>query len=96
MLWRTFHAGQPWVCPGCLREFQIRRSAPNVITFCAIGLALGVSYAFGVRGMWLLATTVALWVPALAICVFVADRISPPKLRPYQPKKRERPPNSAP
>ena len=69
-----------------MREFQISRSGPNVIAMCAIGLALGVSYAFGVRDLWLLAATVALWFPALAVCVFVADRITPPRLRPYQPK----------
>ncbi len=86
MPWTRFHTGRPWVCPGCLREFQISRSRLNVLKICAIGFALGVSYAFGARDLWLLAATAALWFPALLVCILVAEHTIPQRLEPYRPR----------
>lgn len=87
MPWKRFRARAPWVCPGCSGKFQIQRSRANVLNMCAVGLALGVSYTFGVRDLTLLVATVALWFPALLVCIFVADRLIPQRLEVYRSER---------
>jgi hypothetical protein len=88
MPWTTFRARKPWVCPGCLRQFQPSKTQATARSFCAIGLALAASYGLGMRGIWLLLTSAALWFPVFLICILVADRIAPLRLEPYKRYKR--------
>lgn len=89
MPWAKFHAGKPWTCPGCLGQFHLFRSQGNARSLCAIVLAVVASYGLGMRGVWFLVTLAVLWFPFVHVCIFVADRIVPTRLEPYQQDSKD-------
>jgi p-aminobenzoyl-glutamate transporter AbgT len=54
------------------------------VAWGAMGLTLIFFYVLGLRGLRLFLATVVMWFPVLLICIFVLDRLVPPRLVPYR------------
>jgi hypothetical protein len=82
-----YRAGKPWICPACSGQFQTSRTYGNIVGWGTTALTLVFFYLLGIRGPHLLVATVVMWFPVLLISTFVLDRLLPPRLEPYVPRR---------
>jgi hypothetical protein len=80
------HKGEPLICPVCGAKLQHSTSQLHLSGFIALCVALLVLYLLGLRGIWLVVTTVLVWFPVYVAWDFVFTRIVPPRFEAYVPK----------
>jgi len=67
----------------CSRQFQVSRTYANAVSWSSLGFTLLFFYLLGLRGVQLLIATVVMWLPMLLICIFIFDKLIPPRLELY-------------
>lgn len=78
--------GKPLVCPTCAAKLQFSTSQINLDAVVGLLLSAALAYLMGIRGVWLIATTLLFWFPVGLIWEFVSWRIIPPRFEGYVPK----------
>jgi hypothetical protein len=79
----AYHAGQPWVCPGCGRQYRIARPVLFSTLLLAIGFSIVGCYLAGLRGLRLLISTLIVLIPVDLMCIYVRNRLMPLTLEPF-------------